>query len=296
LNASAVLESLRRTLGADPPAAFIAELVQRLQQLTANVVDGQVLAAPDATELRAGILELVRVEALPRLARVNPGDALRTLDKLRAYGLVNLENERAPLLAELAARFPPPPAPDWPELTALRRLAETQPELCRLRPPASHVGFAHELGRRGLPLPDEVLALYAAMDGFDLTARAAPTLPVLALVPSESIDERDPDEGLPARTALFQGGDAEQLCVYRDRQGAEERWQANGGRGADGGNAADGGGRGRWMVVFEYDYEPVARRPLDVRALLRFGMARVEAPVEALEGELGWDRFLGVDR
>jgi hypothetical protein len=270
-SAAPVLESLRRTLVGDPPAAFLAELVARLQQLTANVIDGRALAAPDASALRDGILELVRIEALPRLAAAYPGDALRALDKLKAYGLAALESERAALEAERAARFPPPPAPDWPELFALRRAALESPPSCRLGAPAAHVAFAHELERRGLPLPDELLALYAFADGFELTARAAPGLPVLALVASASIDELDAGEEQPPRALLFQGGDAEQLCVYRD-------------------------GDGRWQLLFEYDYEPVARRPLDVRALLRFGLERMAAPLEILDDELTWDRFFGLAR
>lgn len=265
-----VLAGLRGKLAASrSSAAFVEELGSRVHQLVANMVDGRVLPKAEADALRAAILELVRTEALPKFAGKTPDDALRILDKLKAYGWAQLESERAPLVAARASKFPPPPAATWPELAELRAAAERRPEVCTLGAPVDNVYFARELEGDGLPLPEDLLALYAFADGFDLSCVAAPYVPVFSLLPSVSIDTSDGDRGYPRRAAVFQGGDEVQLCLFRDR-------------------------KKEWWLVYEHEYQPIAKKAFDLRELVRFGWRRMNAPaLEVLDHELSWDRFFG---
>lgn len=234
------------------------------------MVDGRVLPKPEAAALRASILDLVRQEALPKLGSRNPSDALQVLDKLRAYGFAQLEGERAPLERARASKFPPPPPATWPELVELREAAARRPDVCRLGAPAGNVYFAKALEEDGLPLPEDLLALYAACNGFDLSCASAPHIPVFSMLAGESIDVCEQADGTPPRAAVFQGGDEVQLCAYRDRKKA-------------------------WWLVYEFEFEPVGKKLLDLRDLVRFGLKRMGAPaVEALDGELSWERFFEV--
>lgn len=255
-------------MGARGSAAFVAELGERVHQLVAGMVDGRVLPKPEADALRVGIVELVRSEALPKFAGRNPNDALLILDKLKAYGWAQLEGERAALLAARASKFPPPAAATWPELDELRALAARHPDVCTVAAPVDSVCFAQDLEDDGLPLPDELLALYAFADGFDLSCLADPKGgPVFSLLPSVSIDASDEEEGYPRRAAVFQGGDEVQLCVFRDA-------------------------KKQWWLVYEHEYRPIARKAFDLRDLVRFGLRRLHAPTfEALFAELSWERF-----
>lgn len=270
MSAHPVIEGLRKTLAASrSSAAFTAELEQRIRQLLVDMVDGRVLPEPEAAALRASLVDLVRTEAIPRFADKNPSDALRILDMLKAYSYTQLETERAALEAARAAMFPAPPPATWPELTTLRTAAAAHPDACRIGPPGTNVYFAKEMADGGAALPDDVLALYAWADTFDLACIAATYLPVFSFVP-QSLDISDAADGYPRRAAVFQGGDEVQLAVYKDR-------------------------KKQWWLVYEYEYEPIGKKALDVQELLRFAIRRMNDPTaDELLGELSWDRFFDI--
>ena len=72
------------------------------------------------------------------------------------------------------------------------------------------------------------------------------------------------------RAVVFQGGDEIQFSVYCDE-------------------------RRKWWLVYEYEFQPVAKKPLDLRELVRFGLARMNAATEhALSSELIWDFVFGI--
>lgn len=266
-----IIEGLRKTLAASRgPAAFVAEMEERIRQLLADMVDGRVLPKEEAAAIRASMIDLVRSEALPRFAGRNPNDALRILDKLKAYGFTQLEGERAALEAARAAKFPPPPAAAWPELVELRAAAASHSDICSIGSPVQSIYFAKELEEDGLALPNELLALYAWADGFDLSCSAATHVPVFSFLPSQSIDVSDAQEGYRRRAAVFQGGDEIQFSVYRDQ-------------------------RKQWWLVYEYESQPIGKKVLDLLDLTRFGIRRMNTPtVEALDGDLSWDRFFAI--
>jgi len=268
---SPVIEELRGALTTSRTAsAFIEVLENRIRQLIADMVDGRVLPKPEANALRASVIELVAREALPKLRARSPNDALRVLDRLKAYGFAQLESERPSLERARASRFPAPRALSWPELAELRAAAEAHPDVCKLGSPVDSIYFAKELKDDGILLPDEVLGLYAACDGFDLSCLAVPQVPVFSLLPAAAIDTSDEGDGYPRRAAVFQGGDEIQLSVYRDK-------------------------KKRWWLVYEYEYEPIAKKSLDLRELIRFGVQRMNVSVaDALGGDLSWERFFGV--
>lgn len=232
------------------------------------MVDGRLLPKSEAEALRGSILELVR-DALTELGGRNPDDALRVLDSLRAYGYAQLEGERPRWRAARAARFPPPAPAAWPEVALLRLAAERQPDACRISAPVENVYFTKVLEDAGLPLPEELIALYAACDGFELSCAAATYLPVFGLLPSRAMEACEAEGKWGRRAAAFHGGDEVQLSIYRDRKKS-------------------------WRLVFEYEYRAIGEKPLDVRELLRFGVARMNGPLDVLEQELSWDRFFGI--
>jgi len=251
-------------------SAFIEALENRIRQLIADMVDGRVLPKLEATALRASVIELVAREALPKIRARSPNDALRVLNTLKAYGFAQLDSERPSLERERASKFPAPRAPSWPELAELRAVAEAHPDVCTLGPPVDSVYFAKELKDDGILLPDELLGLYAACDGFDLSCLAAPQIPVFSLLPATAIDTCGEGDSYPRRAAVFQGGDEIQLSVYRDR-------------------------KKQWWLVYEYELEPMAKKSLDLRDLIRFGVRRMNGSVEdALSGDLSWERFFDV--
>lgn len=132
--------------------------------------------------------------------------------------------------------------------------------------------FAVALREAGLPLPDELLALYAAHDGFDLSCIADPPhVSVFSLLPSVSIDECEAADGYARRAACFQGGDKVQLSVCRDRKKV-------------------------WWLVYEHEYQPIAKKSLELQGLLGFAFQRMHAiSFEALnERELSWGRYFDV--
>lgn len=261
-----VITELRGVLGASPDAAaFVEALGDRLRQLMVGMVDGRVLPGPDVAALRAALLDLVGAEVLPRFA-ARPSQALLVLDRLRAHGLVELEGARVGLVDARAARYPAPSPGAWPELAELRAIAAQHPRVCTLAAPVHDASFAADLAAEGLPLPDELVALYAACDGFDLTCMEAVDLPVFSLLSSRSIDITEADE-LPRRPVVFQGGDAIQFSVVRDDVQ-------------------------QWWLVHEYEYEAIAKVPFDLRALLQYGLRRVHAPsFDAVYDACSWTHF-----
>jgi hypothetical protein len=266
-----ILERLRISLaGSGRASTFLDELGERLHQLVADMIDGRVLPKQEACALRAAIIDLVRDEALPTLASRNPSDALLVLDKLKAYGYRQLEAERPRLESARVSRFPAPAPATWPELAELSAAAERYPSVCKVGGPIQNAAFVHELEQDGILVPEEALAVYAWSDGFDLSCLAAEYLPVFSLLPSDSIDVSDEEGSYPRRAVLFQGGDEVQFSVYRDS-------------------------KTQWWLVYECEYEPIGRRLLDLRELIRYGLARMRAPTtDALVNELSWNRYFRI--
>jgi len=264
-----VVQSLRESWQRGNPRAFLAALRLRIEQLPANMVDGAIWPKADVAALRTEIVSFVGHEVLPAWTEARPTDALALLDVMRAFQLADLEGARAGIEAARTKAFAPPAPLVWPELADVRRLAAKT-----LAPPVDNVAFAAALKGDGLPLPDELLALYATCDGFSVEASIQPGLFVFSLLPSNAIDVLDAESEYPRRAVIFEGLDDEHLSVFLDATG-------------------------RFQVVFEYSDEPVAARPLDLRALLRFGLARASAPsTKALfaGGDLSWDAFFEARR
>ncbi|MBW2734314.1 MAG: hypothetical protein JRH20_18140 [Deltaproteobacteria bacterium] len=265
-----IIDGLRESLQGNANA-FVEALAQRAHHLMVNMVDGRVLPQPDVDQLKASIMQFVKNEAVPVLSEKNPTAGIAALDQMSAYGMPRLEQERSELEAVRAAKFKPPAPVDWPELDGLRHAAENA-DVCTLEPPVTNVYFARILkDEEGLRLPEELLSLYAAANGFDLSCSVATYLPVFSLLPTESIDVSESSGKYPKRAAVFQGGDSVQLAVYRDAGGDRKK---------------------TWWLVYEYDYEPIARVEFNLRELLQFGIQRMKAPSgDALEEELSWARF-----
>lgn len=158
-------------------------------------------------------------------------------------------------------------------LEELRSTSEKHPTFCVVNPPVGNVYFAAALREDGLALPDELLALYSAHDGFDLSCISDPPhIPVFSLLAGLGIDECDAQDGYPRRAACFQGGDEVVLSVYRDR-------------------------RKQWWLVYEYEYVPVAKKTLDLEGLVSFGIQRMRGSFDQLnEGALSWEDYFGTRR
>jgi hypothetical protein len=259
----------------DPSLVFPKELEGRLNQLhpKLNMVDGRVIDANEAAKLRAAVLAFVRSEVLPVLCATSPDDALFILPNAKVCGFDDLESERHRILASRAAKFSPPPMATWPEIAELRLAAEMYPASCVLRPPAKSVYFATTAKEDGTPIPEPLLGLYAAFDGFDLASRLTPRWPVFSLLDGASVgrSEAEVSRGFPARAIVFGGEDELGLSVYRDRQK-------------------------KWWLVYDYEYNPIAKKRFDVRELLRFGLSRIHATEEELRTTRSWDAFFGCAR
>ena len=259
--ASGLRRELDKSIG-----TFLVELEGRIRQLLGNMVDGQDLSPLEAEALRVHILDIVRREALPRLQQ-RPTDGLRILDLLLAYGYPQLESERPRIEGARAAQFPAPPRLDTPEVVRLLQLSRERGTGCNAHGPSSNAYFAERLRKDKLLLPDDLVAMYSAFDGFELTCSVAPLVPVFSLLPSTALDIVEGDSEYPRRVVAFQGGDCVDLGVGSDRHEA-------------------------YWLVYEHDGVPIAKRPLDLRALLAFALARHAAPsLDELDGELSWDAF-----
>jgi hypothetical protein len=181
----------------------------------------------------------------------------------------------------------PPPVPDWPELAALRALP---PGDALLAPGITQVDFARELAARGAPVPAELLELLAATDG--LVLRNCETGEVvfrLETAQGLAVAERDGRPVLAIGSWWIRpfGHSRESIQLWLDGDlltGAFERAHP---------------GEAPQQARF-------GARPLDVREVLRFALAKVEARagteherelgiVGALEGELSWEWYLADD-
>jgi hypothetical protein len=261
-----VVDDLTRSFATAPIEVFVGALRARLQQLAVSMVDGRVVARAEADALAAQVIALVR-GALGELAE-RPADALRVLDALRSTGFVELEGERAHHERERDRRFPPPPAVRWRELAELRALADSDPALCRMGPPVTHVEFAARLEATGVAVPDELLALYAAASHIALTCRHIAT-PAGAICAGEALRVRD------GRLILFDRIKRHPATQMIDLPGVSIM-----------------GALGTWWLVLEDDRAPATRRPLDLQGMLRFAMHRLEAATfEVLVTDLAWRRF-----
>lgn len=264
-----VLQELADTLETQPIEAFATLLRRWLAQLGLSMVDGRVVARPDADALAAQVLAMVKAAISAQLAE-RPGDALRVLDAVRAAGFAELEPERPRLEHDRARRFPPPPPATWRELAELRALAARHPELCRVGPPATHVEFAARLLASGSELPGELLALYAAASHVELTCRhvAASAGGICA---GDALRVRD------GRLILFDRVKRRPALMLIEQPGVSITRAL-----------------GTWWLVLEDEHAPATRRPLDLQGLLGFALLRVEAPsFEALLTDLAWRRFFG---
>jgi len=260
------IEELRQAFEAAPFEAFIGALRGRLQQLSVSMLDGQVIERPDAEALAALVIELAR-GVLGTLAD-RPADALRVLDALRSTGFVELEPGRAPLERECARRYPPPPAASWRELAELHALAIAQPEYCRVGPPATHVEFAARLAASGTPLPDELLALYAACSHVALWCRHV-AASAGSIAAGDALRVRD------GRLILFDRIKRHPVTLLVEQPGISIVHAI-----------------GTWWLVLEDDRAPAVKRPLDLQGMLRFALRRMDAAtLEVLLTDLAWRRF-----
>jgi len=262
-----VIQELADTLETQPVEGFARLVRRRLTQLGVSMVDGRVIAKAEADALVAQVLAVVTAALTGKLAD-QPADALRALDAVRGAGFEQLEPERPRLERECARRFPPPPAVTWREVGELRALADRHPELCRIGPPVAHVEFAARLAASGTELPRELLALYAACSHVELTCRHVATA-AGSVCPGEALRVRD------GRLILFDRSRRRPALMLIEQPGLSIAQAL-----------------GAWWMVLEDDRAPATRRPLDLQAVLRFALRRVEAPSrEALLTDLAWRRF-----
>lgn len=260
------IEELTQAFETASLEAFVGVLRGRLQQLSVSMVDGRVIARPDADALAARVIELVR-GVLGRLAE-RPADALRVLDALRSTGFLELERERARFERERANRFPPPPPAAWRELAELRALAIADPDHCQIGPPATHVEFAARLEASGARLPGELLAFYAACGHLALACRHV-VASAGRICPGDALRVRD------GRLILFDRIKRHPVTLLVEQPGISIVQAI-----------------GTWWLVLEDDRAPAIKRPLDLQAMLRFALRRMDAPTrEVLLTDLSWHRF-----
>ncbi|HET7504495.1 MAG TPA: hypothetical protein VFK02_25915 [Kofleriaceae bacterium] len=264
--AHALAAELTRAFEASPFDDFATALRRRLAQLSAGMLDGQVIARPQAQVLAAHLIERVG-ELLERLVE-RPGEALRVLDALRSTGFLELEPERDRFERECARRFPPPAPVTWRELAELRALATAHPAHCQLGPPVIHVEFAARLEAAGTPLPGELLGFYAAASHVALSCRHVAAA-AGRICPGDALRVRD------GRLILFDRIKRHPTMLLIEQPGISIAQAL-----------------GTWWLVLEDDRAPEIRRPLDLQGLLRFALRRGEAPsLEVLLTDLAWRRF-----
>lgn len=262
-----MIQELTQAFETSSLEAFTSVLRGRLQQLGVSMLDGRVIAKPEAEALAAQVVAVVRGLLADQLAD-RPGDALRVLDALRSTGYTQLEPARGALERERARRFPPPAPVTWPELDLLRALAAEDPAHCRVGPPATHVEFAARLAAAGTEVPGELLAFYAASSHVTLACRhvAASAGSICA---GEALRVRD------GRLILFDRVKRHPVTLHIEQPGISIVPAI-----------------GTWWLVLEDDQAPATRRPLDLQGLLRFALRRMDAPaLEVLLTDLAWRRF-----
>jgi len=261
-----MLDELSHTFERQPFDVFLRLLGRRLQHLAVGMLDGRVLARPDAEALAAQLIDVLR-GVLARLDE-RPDDALRVLDALRSTGFLALEAARDAQEAACATRYPPPPAATWRELAELRDSAVRYPEHCRLGTPVRHVAFAARLAATGTELPRELLALYAACGHIVLLCRHV-AASAAELCAGEALRVRD------GRLVLIERIRRHPVTMLVEQPGVSIAQAL-----------------GTWWLVLEDERAPATRRPLDLQGLLRFALRRMDAPtLEALLTELSWRQF-----
>lgn len=195
------------------------------------------------------------------------------------------DEDIAPDPIAASVRLPAPPR--WPELAAIHALPDG---VALLAPGITDVGFAHELAAAGAPVPRELLELLAATDG--LVLRNAETSEVVFRLESAQTMKAADRDGYPvlamASWWLRPFGHAlESIQLWHEDgalTGAYERRHPN-----------------QPLHVLRF-----GTRPLDVRAMLRFALARSQARaetdrerdlgiVDALLAELSWGWYLADD-
>jgi hypothetical protein len=261
-----MIDELSQTFERQPFDVFVRLLGRRLQHLGVGMLDGRVLAKPDADALAAQVIAVVRGV----LAQLDdrPDDALRVLDALRSTGFVELESVRDDHEAACAMRFPPPPPATWRELAELRERAVQHPAHCRLGAPARHVAFAARLATSGTELPRELLALYAACSHIALLCRHVASS-AAELCGGEALRVRD------GRLVLIERIRRHPVTMLVEQPGVSIAQAL-----------------GTWWLVLEDERAPETRRPIDLQGMLRFALRRMDAEtLEALLTELSWRQF-----
>jgi hypothetical protein len=262
-----LIDELAQSFETMPLEVFAGRLRGCLQQLGVSMVDGRVIAKPEAEALAAQVIELVRERLLGRLAD-RPTDALRVLDVVHGTGYTQLEAERAHFERERARRFPPPAPATWREIAELRARAEADPAHCRVGPPATHVEFAARLGEAGVDVPGELLAFYAACSHVTLACRHV-AAPAGGICPGDALRIHD------GRLILFDRAKGRPSTLLVEQPGISIMQAI-----------------GTWWLVLEDDDAPERKRPLDLPGMLRFALRRMDAPtLEVLLTDLSWPRF-----
>lgn len=160
--------------------------------------------------------------------------------------------------------------PDWPELDAIRALPAGK---ALLAPGVTQLGFADELEARGAAVPTELLRLLAATDGLVLRNLETDEV-VLRFESSQTLAAAERD----GRAALVLA--SWWLRPFGHARETIELWVEDG------------------MLTGAYERQHPSQpgervrfgaRPLDVRAMLRFGLDRVAA-----RGESAQERELGI--
>ncbi len=97
-----MIHELRKELvkGGSP---FVEVLFNRIRELPANMVGGQVVPAAEAEQIKEELFEFLREEALPTVIEEDLRFGLRILDDMAAFGMPQLEDLRAALEANYAA-------------------------------------------------------------------------------------------------------------------------------------------------------------------------------------------------
>lgn len=263
-----MIAELSQSFETDAFDVFVRRLDRRMQELAVCLVDGKVVARPDAQAMTAQVVQLMRV-ILGRLDE-RPVDGLRVLDTLRKVGVDTLEPLRAGHEVACARRYPAPAAPTWRVLGELRERAARHPEHCELGAPVPHVAFAARLAGEGHEVPAELLALYAVFGHVTLRCRHVAVL-AGSICAGDALRVRD------GRLHVLPRARRHPVTMHVEQPGISIAYDL-----------------GTCWLVLEDGRAPAVRRPLDLPGLLGFALLRQEAQtLEALLTDLSWRRFFG---
>ena len=264
-----VIESLRSDFKATRgDRRFIEKLTHgRIQQLRANMVDGRILPTKEIAEIAAAIASYLRDEVIPQLARRTPDRGIELLDALKEFGFDEVDGARSQLSDALLAKYPPPEPLVASEVDAVRRLCVENE--WPIGSPVKDSNFVAKLKKQEkLELPADVIALYGAIDGFELFSVKAGGEYALGFLAAGSIDVVERAKRYPKRVEVFSGGNDIQLSIFNDKKS------------------------GKWKLVYDYEREPVAAVNFDLLSLLSFGCERSLADNEDdFDGKLSWETF-----